>query len=420
MVRTGAEVAASTGFALLRGRRVGVLANPSSLVRGGRQGCQRLHLVDALRAAGIAPARLFGPEHGLWATAQDLIAVDGGLDPVFSLDVATLYGRSEGSLHPTPAALEGLDGLVVDLQDVGARYYTYAATLCFALHAAAARGVELIVLDRPNPLGGEVVEGNHVEPGYRSFVGFFDLPQRHGLTLGEVAWLYAHEHGLKHALRVVPCDGWDPGAPMDEQDWGPAGSPWYAPSPNMPTVATAVVYPGLCLVEGTRLSEGRGTTRPFELVGAPWLDARAFADAIEAEGIPGLHARPMRFEPAFQKFAGTVCGGVALDVTDRARFPSVRAGLAVLRAARRLAPDHFAWRTETYEFVSDRLAIDLLMGGTRARLALEQDAPLDVVCADFADAELAFARRARPNLLYARAAGPLASSRAPMPLDATV
>ena len=409
MVRTGAEVLLQDGAKQLLGLRVGVVANPSALVRTAQPPWRRLHLVDALRAAGVNVVRLYGPEHGLWSTAQDLIAVDGGRDPVFGLDVTTLYGRSEDSLTLRADALDGVDVLVVDLQDVGARYYTYAATVCMALQACHERGVQLLVLDRPNPLGGEVVEGNRVHPRYQSFVGYIDVPQRHGLTLAEAVLLYAAESGLTSVLQVVPCTGWQVADYMDEQDWGPAGTPWYAPSPNMPTVQTAVVYPGGCLIEATRLSEGRGTTRPFELIGASWLDARAYANALEALEIPGLSVRPMCFAPTFQKYAGLVCGGVAVEVSDRRVFPAVRAGLALMVAAMRLGPQHFAWRTETYEFVSDRLAMDLLMGHTLAREVLERGGGLDEATADFAHDTQLFAARARPHLLYPRQQGVLAA-----------
>lgn len=405
MLRTGAEVLMDVEVAKLRGRRLGVLCNPSSLVRTPSLPVRRVHLVDALLGHGCEVTRLYGPEHGLWSTAQDLIAVEGGQDPVFGREVTTLYGRSFDTLTLQPEALHGIDTLVFDVQDVGSRYYTYFATLCMALDTCASRGVEVVVLDRPNPLGGEVVEGGYLPEQYRSFVGWLDLPQRHGLTIGEIAKLYVAEAHLKVALQVVTCTGWDPAKYLDEQDFGPAGSCWYAPSPNMPTVATAVVYPGGCLIEGTRLSEGRGTTRPFELVGAPYLDARRYAQAIERRAVPGLVVRPMRYEPTFQKFAGIVCGGVAVEVSDRRQFAAVRAGLALIDAALELAPDHFEWRTEVYEFVSDRLAIDLLMGGTHAREVLQARGTLDEATCDFADAERDFAERARPHLLYPRQAG---------------
>ncbi len=405
MLQTGAEVAASQGFTQLRGRRVAVCCNPSSLVRAERPPYRRHHLVDAMRQAGVNVTRLFGPEHGLWSTAQDLIAVDAGVDPVFGLEVGTLYGRTVDTLTLEPDALTGIDVLVFDIQDVGSRYYTYAATLCMALETCAQVGVDVVVFDRPNPLGGEVVEGNAVARKFKSFVGWIDVPQRHGLTIGEIAKLYAAEQGLQSQLTVVPCTHWDPAKYLDEQDFASAGSTWYAPSPNMPTVATAVTYPGTCLIEGTRLSEGRGTTRPFELIGAGWLNARQYAEAIERFAIPGLHVRPMQFEPTFQKFAGEVCGGVAVEVVDRRAFPAVKAGLALIAAARQLGPKQFGWRTETYEFVSDRLAIDLLMGNTQARQVLEAGGTLEDATSDFDRDSRIFAERARAHLLYTRRSG---------------
>jgi len=405
--RCGAEVAAEQGFSALLGKRVAVLANPTSLIRRPGRGA-RVHVIEALRAAGADVVKLFGPEHGLWATAQDMIGVDSGVDPVFGLPVLTLYGHDEATLHPRPEALDGVDVLVFDVQDVGARYYTYAATLCMALDVCAQTDTAVVVLDRANPLGGEVVEGNRVGADFRSFVGWIDIPQRHGLTVAEIARLYASEAGVDADLTVVRCDGWRTAAFIDEQDDGDRLAAWTCPSPNMPTVETAVLYPGGCLIEGTLLSEGRGTTRPFELVGAPGIDAAAYADAIDAMNIEGLRARPYVFEPMFQKHAGAVCGGVCLEVADRGALASVRAGLAVIEAARVVAPDVFRWRTETYEFISDKLAIDLLMGGTAARDALEAGLGLDAACADFAAAEAEFAARARPHLLYPRESGPLA------------
>ncbi|MBM4342511.1 MAG: DUF1343 domain-containing protein [Deltaproteobacteria bacterium] len=406
MVRTGAEVLCEGGAAALRGLRVGVVANPASLVRSrGR----RVHLVDALRAAGVAVVRLYGPEHGLWSTAQDLVGVEGGPDPIFGLPVDTLYGRTVDTLTLQPQALDGVDALVFDVQDVGSRYYTYFATLCMAIDTCVARGVPVWVLDRPNPLGGEQVEGNRVDPRFKSFVSWLDLPQRHGLTMGEIARLYVAEAALPQAaVRIVACQDWDPACYFDELDWGPDGSPWYAPSPNMPTVQTAIVYPGGCLVEGTLLSEGRGTTRPFELVGAPWIDARRLCRDLEAMDVAGLSVRPMAFEPTFQKFARQVCQGVAVEVSDRRAFAAVRAGVALIAAMRAQNPALFQWRTEIYEFVADRLAIDLLMGGPHCRTVLDRGGGLDEATDDFAQGQDAFARRAQPQLLYPRAAGPLA------------
>jgi len=406
---TGAEVAHRAAFSSLRGQRVAVLANPTSLIRLQDGSRRRIHLVDALRDAGVSVVKLFGPEHGIWATAQDMIGVEGGLDPIFELPVETLYGHDEQSLIPRPAALDGVDTLVFDVQDVGARYYTYAATLCMTLDVCAQTGVSVVVLDRPNPLGGEVVEGGRVASDHRSFVGWIDLPQRHGLTVGEIARLYMNEAGLDVTLDVFSCQGWQVDAYLDEQPCGDLPAVWTPPSPNMPTVATAVLYPGGCLVEGTMLSEGRGTTRPFEVVGAPGMQARRFAAAVETLSEGELVALPLRFEPTFQKHGGQVCDGAVLEVADRRRLRSVRAGLAVIAAAM-ATWDDFEWRREAYEFVTDRLAIDLLMGGPAARLALEAGAGLDAACVGFDEAQAALGRRAAGALLYERKHGPLAGS----------
>ncbi len=415
--RSGAEMALanpseSSLVARLRGKRVAVLGNPTSLVRVplGDSGCQRrVHIVDALRGAGVEVVRLFGPEHGMWATAQDMIGVQSGLDPAFKLPVASLYGHSVDSLAPRPDALDGVDVVVFDIQDVGARYYTYAATLCMTIDVCATAGAEVIVLDRANPIGGEEVEGNRVGDGFKSFVGWIDIPQRHGLSVAEIAGLYAHEAGMPQPT-VIACEGWDTAAYLDELDRPGELPAWTCPSPNMPTMQTAILYPGGCLIEGTLLSEGRGTTRPFELIGGAGLDPHDYADAINALAGPGLTARPYVFEPMFQKHASTVIGGVCLEVCNRRQLASVRAGLAVIEAARQVAPEAFAWRTEVYEFVGDRLAIDLLMGGTMAREALEAGRGLDAATSDFVEAEHAFAARAKPHLLYPRSAGVLATS----------
>ncbi len=403
--RCGAELAHADGWRALMGRRVGVVCNPTSLVR---EAGRHLHIVDAMRAAGVDVVRLYGPEHGVWATAQDMIGVEPGHDPIFGLPVDSLYGDSEDTLALRPNALEGVDVLVFDVQDVGARYYTYAATLCMALDACAARDVPVLVLDRANPLGGERVEGNGVPEAFRSFVGWIDLPQRHGLTVAEVAALYRAEAGLAATLDVVACEGWQVGRYLDEQEPFAGAPAWTPPSPNMPTVDTAVLYPGGCLVEATNLSEGRGTTRPFEVVGAPGVDARALCEAIESLAGPGLSARPLLFEPTFQKWGRQVCAGAALRCTDRDALASVRAGLAVIAAAMRVAPEIFAWRAEAYEFVTDIPAMDLLMGNTLAREVLEAGGTLDAATADFADNERRFASRVRPHLRYPRRRGVLA------------
>ena len=335
---------------------------------------------------------LFGPEHGLWANAQDLIEVPDSRDPHTGLPIFSLYGTTR---VPTPAQLQGVDALIFDVQDVGSRYYTFIYTLLHALEACAAHGKRLIVLDRPNPLGGAVVEGNLLLPEFQSFVGLHPLPVRHGLTVGELARLFCAERGLTVELDVVPLQGWRRSMFFEQ-----TGLPWVLPSPNMPTVDTAFVYPGGCLIEGTNLSEGRGTTRPFQLVGAPWLDPWNLAAAMNSERLAGVRFRPAFFTPTFQKHAGTVCGGVEVHVTDRVRFRAYLAYLLLIAHARAQDPRAFAWRQPPYEYELERLPIDILCGSDRMRLAIEGSQPLRPLEREWrADAQQ-FLRRRRRFLLY--------------------
>jgi uncharacterized protein YbbC (DUF1343 family) len=374
----------------LAGRRYGLLAHGASITRDARP----IHRALAASRAG-APAALFGPEHGFYGIEQDMISAEGGRDPWTGAPIVSLYGDSEDTLQPAPAAFAGLDLLVVDLQDVGSRYYTYAATAVWAAEAALEAGCEVWVLDRPNPLGGEVVEGNLPLPGYESFVGAFRMPVRHGLTLGELMLLEGRRRGWASKLEVWNMTGW-----RRSMTWAETGLPWIAPSPNMPTTATALVYPGGCLVEATELSEGRGTTRPFQLTGAPHLDPAVLADRLAARGLPGVVFVPTWFRPQFQKHRGQVCGGVELVVADPVAFQSYRTGVELLDEIRRLDPERFAWREAPYEFVSDRPAIDLLTGGPDCRRAIESGEGLERWIASWEADERAFREERRSVLLY--------------------
>ncbi len=386
-VLSGLDVLVHAERALLRGRRVGLLAHQASVDR--RYVHAALLLPDV---RGVRLAALFAPEHGLWGSAQDHAPVGATRDPATGLRVWSLYG---GRRAPTPAMLRGLDDLVVDLQDVGARYYTFIWTLTLAMRACADAGVRVVVLDRANPLGGERVEGNLPDHAFASFVGLHPLPARHGMTIGEVARYVNDVHGIGCALRVVPMRGW-----RRAMLWEDTGLPWVAPSPNMPTPDTARVYPGGCLLEGTNLSEGRGTTRPFEWLGAPWLDAQAYAAALNALALPGVHFRPARFEPTFHKWAGRACEGVHVHVTDRARFKPFLTGLAEIALARRQGGRRFAWRRPPYEFERRRLPIDILLGTDRIRLALARGATLDALERAWQPALARWARRRARFLLY--------------------
>jgi uncharacterized protein YbbC (DUF1343 family) len=370
---------------------VGLVCNPTAVTRS------LVHAADLLHAAPrVRLAALFGPEHGVRGDAQYMAAVGGERDPRTGLPAHSLYGETRESLRPRAADLEGLDVLVFDVQDVGARYYTYQATMMLCMEAAAEAGIGFVVLDRPNPIGGVLVEGPRLRPGFESFCGLHDLAVRHGMTVGELALLFRAERGLDLELEVVPCQGWRRAA-----GFRATGLPWIFPSPNMPTPETALVYPGMCLLEGTNLSEGRGTTRPFELLGAPWLDGQRLADDLARERLPGVRFRPASFVPTWDKHAAVRCHGVELHVHDAARFRPFRTGLAVVLHARRQAPARFAWRTEPYEFVADVPAFDLLCGSDRERRAIEAGATLAELARPLGPEERAFARRRAAHLRYA-------------------
>ncbi len=386
-VATGLDVLVRERFARLRGRRVGLIANPTTVDR------RMHHLADLLhRQADVTLAALFGPEHGVRADAQDMIGVGSEVDSRTGVRVHSLYGSDAASLSPTAAQLDGLDVLVFDVQDVGSRYYTFAATMLYAMRAAAARGVAFLVLDRPNPIGGVLVEGPTVQPGFESFVGAYPVPIRHGMTVGELALMFQDEQQLDLDLEVIPCEGWS-----REMLWPETGLPWVLPSPNMPTPDTALVYPGGCLIEGTNLSEGRGTTRPFELWGAPWLDPGALADPPDR--FEGVLLRPCAFRPTFHKHAGALCLGVQPHVVDPERFRPVRVFTTLIAEARNQDPDRFAWRTEPYEFIRTPIAIDLLFGSSREREAIEAGVPVAEIAERWVADEREFLARRAPYLL---------------------
>jgi uncharacterized protein YbbC (DUF1343 family) len=390
-VATGLDVLAARDFAPLKGRRVGLIANPSSVDRRMR------HAACLLRdAPDVELTALFGPEHGLDADAQDMIAVDEARDHATGLPVHSLYGSDPSSLAPTAAMLDGLDALVFDLQDVGSRYYTFAATMLYALEAAARSGLAFFVLDRPNPLGGTTVAGPTIQPGFESFIGPHPLPIRHGMTVGELARLFCEERRIDLDLTVLPCEGW-----RRSMAWEETGLVWVAPSPNMPTVETARVYPGGCLIEGTNLSEGRGTTHPFEWWGAPWLDPAEMTRRVGE--VPGAYLRPCAFRPVFHKHAGKLCRGLQPHVIDDQTFEPILLYVEFLAEARRQGGERFAWRTEPYEFIEDPIAIDLLFGSSRERTLIDSGwghAERDGLRAAWAAESAAFASRREPFLLY--------------------
>jgi uncharacterized protein YbbC (DUF1343 family) len=356
---------------ILRGRRIGVVANPASIDGSFH------HVVDrAATAPAVTLAAIFGPQHGFRADVQDnMIESPHVEDPKRRVPVYSLYSETR---EPTAEMLDGLDALVIDLQDVGARIYTFVYTMANCLRAAARHGVPVIVCDRPNPIGGVAVEGPMLVEGFESFVGLFPIPMRHGMTIGELARLFNDEFGIGADLQVVRMEGWRRG-----MYWDRTGLPWVIPSPNMPTLDTAIVYPGGVLFEGTQLSEGRGTTRPFEIVGAPWIDPEPFAARLNALQIEGAWFRPLAFEPTFHKHAHQTCGGCQIHVTDRERFRPVLAGVALMGEFHRSAPSKFAWRQPPYEYVHDRMPIDILAGSGRLRRAIDADVPARDIAAEW-------------------------------------
>jgi uncharacterized protein YbbC (DUF1343 family) len=344
----------------LRGKKVGLLVNPTAVTSS------LVHAIEALTSADVQIVRLFGPEHGVRAEAQDMESVEQQHDPISGLPVVSLYGHTFESLTPTAADLEGVELMLADLQDIGARYYTFCYTIGLVMKACGEAQIPVWVLDRPNPLGGQVVEGNIVEPAYRSFVGLQPLPTRHAMTMGELATFFARFCDWPCELEVVPMRGWRRDMWFDQ-----TGLPWVMPSPNMPTLDTATIYPGQCLLEGTNMSEGRGTTRPFELFGAPYVDATRLKDALDACELPGVIWRLASFKPMFQKHAGQICRGLQWHISDRDAMRSLDASLCLIAACWRLFSPDFAWRTKAYEFVDDLPAIDLLLGAHGLREAIE-------------------------------------------------
>lgn len=387
---TGLEVALERPPDVLRGRRIGLVTNPAAVDRGLRLAIDRLWEAGrhadgrgwqgrAARTAGTAGAaggglwrltRLFGPEHGVRGDYVAGGAVPDSFDPPTGLPVSSLYGEHK---RPTAQMLADVDVLVVDLQDAGVRFYTYAVTMAGCLEAGAAEGRPVVILDRPNPIGGLAVEGPLLQPGYESFVGRRGQPVRHGLTLGELARAVNEAEGIGANLTVVPAAGW-----RREAWWDDTGLPWVLPSPNLPTLDSATVYPGTCLLEGTLLSEGRGTTRPFEIIGAPWIEPYRWGAALEERCLPGVRFRPLWFQPVTSKHQGARCGGLQLHVTDRESFRPVATGVHVIETARRLWPADFGWRVPPGPPGHPRgpLAIDRLYGSTalRERIDAGEDA----------------------------------------------
>ena len=387
-VALGIDRLLDTDRSLVAGRRVGVVCNPASIDSAFRHTADRL-----VEDADVTVAALFGPQHGLRSDLQDnMIETPHERDARRHLPVYSLYSETR---EPTAEMLRDIDVLVVDLQDVGTRVYTYIYTMANCMRAAARHGVHVVVCDRPNPIGGDDVEGNLLEPAYASFVGQFPIPLRHGMTIGELARLFNDAFGIGASLDVVPLGGW-----RRSMYHGETGVPWIIPSPNLPTLDSAIVYPGAVVFEGTRLSEGRGTTRPFELIGAPWIDGERLADAMNARGLPGVHFRPAFFEPTFQKHAKQTCGGCQVHVLDRRSFRPVRTAVELMSGFRRQDPARFAWREPPYEYEHHKQPIDILYGSDRLRTVLDAGEDVGPLVASWKADEDAFRRTREKYLLY--------------------
>jgi uncharacterized protein YbbC (DUF1343 family) len=333
------------------GARVGALLHPASVSAKLEHASRVLerHNGDLFRLSAF-----FGPQHGFLGQTQDnMVEWQGYEHPRLHIPVYSLYGEHR---EPTAEMLKSVDVLLVDLQDVGARYYTFIWTLYLCMRACEKMGIEIVVLDRPNPINGVTIEGPLPDPDYKSFVGLHPIPVRHGKTIGELARQFRNEAFSKCRLSILPLKNWEREMWFDQ-----TGLPWVMPSPNMPTLDTATVYPGMCLLEGTNISEGRGTTRPFEIFGAPFIRGEEFRSELNALRLPGVFFRETYFQPTFQKFAGELCTGAQLHITDRDAFQPFQTGVEIIRRLRKLK--EFAWKQPPYEYETEKLPIEILLGG---------------------------------------------------------
>lgn len=352
-VKLGLEVLLESRLDLLDGLRVGLIVNPSSINSRFEHAADLFHQNERLRLTA-----LFGPQHGIRGETQDnMIEWQSFTDSRTNLPAYSLYGETR---KPTAEMLKDVDALVFDVQDVGTRVYTFIYTMALAMEAARDHNKKFIVLDRPNPIGGTQVEGNLHEPEFHSFVGMYPIPMRHGMTVGELALLFNRQFGIGCELENVKMEGW-----RREMYFEETNLPWVMPSPNMPTVDTAVVYPGAVMFEGTLLSEGRGTTRPFEIIGAPYINPHNLIAELQKDDLPGVAFRPLHFQPTFHKFAGELCGGLQLHITDRRAFKPVITAIAVISAIQKLYPTQFSWKEPPYEYVFNKLPFDVINGSAK-------------------------------------------------------
>lgn len=380
MIKTGLTKLIENKFEQISGKRTGLITNPT-----GVDNELKSNISIFARSRDVQLKALFSPEHGLWASAQDAIEIPNSFHEVINVPIYSLYGSSK---KPDFEMLKDLDILVFDIQDVGARFYTYITTMAYAMESCAKYGVKFIVLDRPNPINGIAIEGNILEDKFRSFVGYYPIPIRHGMTVGELALMFNEE--IKADLDVVSMEGWKRDMWYDD-----TGLQWVMPSPNMPTLNTAIVYPGTCLFEGTNVSEGRGTTKPFEIIGAPWIDPLLLTDNLNQLSLPGVIFRPLYFVPTFSKYKGLTCGGVQIHVTDRNIYRPVMTALYMLETMIRMYPMEFNWVTSNGGYF-----FDFLCGTDKIRKHLLAKSSIHELTALFEIDLLEFDKRRRNFLIY--------------------
>ena len=370
---------------LLKGRKIGLVTNPTGMTRDLRS------TVDALAALkGVTIRALFGPEHGVRGEIQDGLEVASSVDAATGLPVHSLYGKT---LKPTREMLDDIDLLIYDIQDVGCRYYTYLYTLSYVMEAAAERDIEVMVLDRPDPINGVQADGPLIEPGITSFVGRYPIPPRYGMTIGEFARYANTEFEIFCNLTVVQMDNW-----TREMWFDQTGLPWVTPSPNLPTLECAAIYPGPCLFEGTTMSEGRGTTHPFEWIGAPWLNGAALAHELNTRNLPGVKFRPQFFAPTYSKHAGVACSGVQVHITNRDKVKTFELGLHMIDACIKLHPREFEFLQTSWEGKTPHF--DLLTGNTHIKHDLLNRKPVSEIAKTWQKDLRGFLRRRKEYLLY--------------------
>lgn len=387
-LQVGLEVLLQDVPEVMRGKRVGLICNQSSVNHSFQHAADLLHGHSAFKLTA-----LFGPQHGIRGDVQDnMIETAHGTDRKTGLPVHSLYSETR---EPTEKMLEDVDVLVFDMQDVGCRIYTFVYTLANCMKIAGRLGKPVVVCDRPNPINGVDISGNILEPEYASFVGLFPLPTRHGMTVGELAQMFRDRFNVDCDLHIVPMVGWKRQYWLDDTD-----APWVMPSPNMPTLDAATVFPGAVHFEGTQMSEGRGTTKPFELIGAPYIDPDNYAQRLTSLGLPGVIFRSCVFQPTFQKHAKVSCGGVQLHVVDRDRFDSVLAGIAMVKVAHDMYPGDFRWKEPPYEYVFDKNPFDVIAGTNKIREAFEQGTDLDTIRQGWQAPLAEFENIRTPYLLY--------------------